>query len=144
MKWICDWHGLKMIFKTDSNCFFYTEILRRFYGVYLSMNRYTQYRNIRNGGIFPVLVLKFPVFSVSKYSGFLALQGSFLNFSRFSPWFLKFSKKKSFSLHLLMHISNTTKYSWLFGIMVLGHCSNQLYETFLGRKNSNGYFFSVS
>ena len=57
---------------------------------------YTQYRNIRNGGVFPVLdlYLKFPIFSLCTYSGFLALQGCFLNFLRFSLCFLKFYKKK--------------------------------------------------
>ena len=74
--------------------------------------------------------LNFPFFH---YSRFLALQGRFLNVSRFSPWFLKFykkrktaffTKKKSFLLHLLIHVSTF----WLYGPWPL-HC-NQLCETF--------------
>jgi hypothetical protein len=87
---------------------------------------------------FPVLNC-FLNFLFFHYSSFLALQGRFLNFSRFSPWFLEFSKKykKSFSLlHLLIHIScynfshisNTTILTfWLNGPWPL-HC-NQLCET---------------
>ena len=64
--------------------------------------------------------LNFPFFY---YSCFLALQGRFLNFSRFSPWFLKFYKKrkplflqkKTSLLHLLIHVS--------FGFMALDHCT---------------------
>jgi hypothetical protein len=46
-------------------------------------------------GFFPVLdcFLYFPFFQYLAL-GFLALQASFLIFSRFSPWFLKFSKIK--------------------------------------------------
>ena len=42
---------------------------------------------------FPLLDCFFDL-SFFQCSGFLALQGRFLNFSRFSPWFLKFSQKK--------------------------------------------------
>ena len=73
----------------------------------MTICRYTQYRNIRNDRFFPVLDC-FLNFLFFQYSGFLALQGHFLNFSRFSPWFLKFSKKKKPTffatlLHLLKH-----------------------------------------
>ena len=54
---------------------------------------YTQYRNIRNNGFFPVLDC-FLNFLFFQYSGFLPLQGRFLNFSRSLPLFLKFSRKK--------------------------------------------------
>ena len=75
---------------------------------------YTQYRNIRNGGGFPVLGL-FLKFLIFHYLRFLALQCRFLNFSRFSPWLFIFSKKtflakKTSLLHLLKHISRCSDF----------------------------------
>ena len=52
-----------------------------------SVSEYKKWWVFSSTGLF----LKFPVFSLLK---FLALQGRCLIFSRFSPWFLKFSKKK--------------------------------------------------
>ena len=94
--------------------------------------------------------LNFPFFH---YSRFLALQGRFLNFSRFSPWFLKFcKKKKKLFLQKQILLYCTFLYIlvtppiiltfWLNGPWPL-HC-NQLCELFWyykERKNSNGYFF---
>ena len=91
---------------------------------------------IRNVGFFPVLdcSLNFPFF---QYSGFLALQSRFLNFSRFSPWFLKFSKKKNkktfFTKNNLLHCTFWWhhQFSWIFGLMALCHGTvNQLCELF--------------
>ena len=66
---------------------------------------------------FAVSWLEYFEYCVSYFLGhwqicFLALQGRFLNFSRFSPWF---------------------NGPWPL------HC-NRLCETFIGRKNLNGYF----
>ena len=77
-------------------------------------------------------------FTFFHYSRFLALQGRFLNFSKFSPWFLKFCKKKNFftkknllycTFWYILVIPPIILTFWLNGPWPL-HC-NQLCETFL-------------
>ena len=66
--------------------------------------------------------LNFPFFH---YSRFLALQGRFLNFSRFSPWFLKFYKKRKTAFFTKKNLLYCTFWYMLvlFGFMALDHCT---------------------
>ena len=59
------------------------------------------------------------------YSRFLALQGRFLNFSRFSPWFLKFYKKRKTAFFTKKNLFYCTFWYMLvlFGFMALDHCT---------------------
>ena len=76
------------ILELEKNCFNCTEVEFFFKDsnnhlnsdVFFNLKKiYTQYRNIRNGGVFPVLglFLKFPIFSLLR---FLSLTRSFLKF----------------------------------------------------------------